>query len=395
MVLYLSYDGLLDPLGQSQILPYLKGLSKRYPVTLITFEKKSTPEEEYSRMLTELKDFDIRWMPERYHKSPPVISTLWDLLVLQRKVSSLVRTESIKLIHCRSYITALVGLSMKKRHHVPFLFDMRGFWADERVEGGIWKLSNPLFKIIYSFFKRKEKECIAVADAVVVLTHAAKKEISTWTNQKEIHVIPCCVDDALFDPEKYSRQNRDQVRKSLEMGAEDFVLLYLGSLGTWYLTSEMLTFFRQLQLLKPDAKLLILTPDKLPPGDHPKGIIIRRANRRDVPSYLSIADGSVFFIKPSYSKKGSSATKMGELMAMNVPFVTNRNWGDVEAILQEVPAGILVDSFKAEDLHRAAEALLMHNAAGARSKALNYFSLNHGIDAYGVIYSSILGRTTA
>ena len=39
-VLYLSYDGLMEPLGQSQILPYLRQLAKGRKITLITFEKK-------------------------------------------------------------------------------------------------------------------------------------------------------------------------------------------------------------------------------------------------------------------------------------------------------------------------------------------------------------------
>ena len=40
-VLYCTYDGLLDPLGQSQILPYLfKFKSFIYKLNVISFEKK-------------------------------------------------------------------------------------------------------------------------------------------------------------------------------------------------------------------------------------------------------------------------------------------------------------------------------------------------------------------
>ena len=39
-VLYISYDGMTDPLGQSQVIPYIEGLSKLgYQFTLISFEK--------------------------------------------------------------------------------------------------------------------------------------------------------------------------------------------------------------------------------------------------------------------------------------------------------------------------------------------------------------------
>ena len=39
-ILYISYDGLLDSIGESQILSYLERLSKYFDFYLITFEKK-------------------------------------------------------------------------------------------------------------------------------------------------------------------------------------------------------------------------------------------------------------------------------------------------------------------------------------------------------------------
>ena len=39
-ILYLSTNGLAEPLGRSQILPYLVGLSKRYKIIVLSNEKK-------------------------------------------------------------------------------------------------------------------------------------------------------------------------------------------------------------------------------------------------------------------------------------------------------------------------------------------------------------------
>ena len=38
-VVYLTCNGLMEPLGQSQIWPYLRGLSDEFAFTLISFEK--------------------------------------------------------------------------------------------------------------------------------------------------------------------------------------------------------------------------------------------------------------------------------------------------------------------------------------------------------------------
>jgi len=39
-VLYITYDGILEPLGQSQVLNYLESLSDRHQIHLMSFEKK-------------------------------------------------------------------------------------------------------------------------------------------------------------------------------------------------------------------------------------------------------------------------------------------------------------------------------------------------------------------
>ena len=39
--LYISYDGILEPLGQSQVLSYLEGLSNKRKIYLISFEKST------------------------------------------------------------------------------------------------------------------------------------------------------------------------------------------------------------------------------------------------------------------------------------------------------------------------------------------------------------------
>ena len=37
--LYISYDGLLEPLGQGQVLNYLEKLADEFDILLITYEK--------------------------------------------------------------------------------------------------------------------------------------------------------------------------------------------------------------------------------------------------------------------------------------------------------------------------------------------------------------------
>jgi len=45
-VIYISYDGMLEPLGQSQVVAYLEQLARDWPVNLISFEKERDRKDE-------------------------------------------------------------------------------------------------------------------------------------------------------------------------------------------------------------------------------------------------------------------------------------------------------------------------------------------------------------
>ena len=113
-VLYLSYDGLTDPLGESQILPYVIGLSNYgYNMHIVSFEKQ-VGNPSIDKIKRDLISQGIQWTYFKYHKRPPVLSTIYDVFLLYRFVKKITFGRQY-IIHCRSYITALVGLLMKRK----------------------------------------------------------------------------------------------------------------------------------------------------------------------------------------------------------------------------------------------------------------------------------------
>jgi glycosyltransferase involved in cell wall biosynthesis len=393
-VLYLTYDGLTDPLGQSQIIPYMVGLAETgIEFTIVSFEKRSNFKKNRDFVRRTLTN-NIKWIPLNYHKRPPVFSTLWDLTLLWFVVQKQNRKSKFDIVHCRSYITSLVGLRAKRKWGIKFIFDMRGFWADERVEGGLWNLENSVFRSIYQFFKQKEKTFVTEAHCIVSLTENGKKEIESWKLQNApIVVIPTCVDTTLFDPEKIDIQKKKLLRAKLSIDSGDFVLLYLGSWGTWYLTEEMLSFFSILKQQKPKAKFLIVSMDKIDLGDyqHKDDVIITSAKRSEVPLFVSQADCAIFFIKPSYSKKASSATKMGEMMAMRIPIVTNCGWGDAQQILKDYTNSQIIQSFSSEEMSKVVTVLSSDPVASAATLP-EALTLEYGTFQYKRIYAQMSQR---
>ncbi|MEO9210148.1 MAG: hypothetical protein ABI208_03570, partial [Ginsengibacter sp.] len=156
-ILFISYDGMTDPLGQSQVIPYLIGLSKHgFRFTILSCDKPDKFSLYKEDIETILKPHPIKWISIPYHKSPPVLSTIYDTLMLRRKARQLHQKEPFDMVHTRVGTPALIGLYLKKKYGIKFLNDLRDFFADSRVDSGSWNLKNPVFRKVYQFFKNKE-----------------------------------------------------------------------------------------------------------------------------------------------------------------------------------------------------------------------------------------------
>ena len=171
-VLYVSYDGALDPLGRSQVVPYLEGLAALgFRHDLVTFEKpgRMVGVEDRAAMRSRLERSGITWHPLPYTKRPPVLSTARDLFLGIRHSRDLMRRDSFDLIHARSYPAALIAREVGRAAGVPYIFDIRGLYPEERVDGGLWRAGGPLYRIA----KRVEGALYRDAAAVVTLTEAS------------------------------------------------------------------------------------------------------------------------------------------------------------------------------------------------------------------------------
>lgn len=403
-ILFISYDGMTDPLGQSQVIPYLKGLSENgYLVHLLSCEKNEALSQNRHAVEKILADANIHWHPLKYTKKPPVFSTLLDIVKLRKKAKQIHRLHGLDMVHTRPGVPALVGLWMKKKLGVKFLNDIREFYADSRVEGHMWNLGNPLYKAVFKFFKRKEAEAVKQSDGIVCLTYAAQQIIEQWPEYSKgtpLEVIPCSADLDLFDPFRITDQQKNDARNELKIGPGDFIVSYLGSIGGWYLTGEMMRFCKILLDRKPEAKFLFISPHRHEdirtaasevglPADR---VITRKASRQEVPLMLSLSDASVFFIRPCYSKLSSSPTKHGEIMAMGIPLVTNSGVGDVEEIVQRYRSGIIVHDFTDHHFSSAVDALLngkRFDGPAIRQGAVEFYSLDSAIEKYNKIYHAI------
>ncbi|MBL0182094.1 MAG: glycosyltransferase [Chitinophagaceae bacterium] len=406
-ILFISYDGMTDPLGQSQVIPYLEGLTKQgYRFTILSCDKPQKYKAHKAEVEKLLENLPIDWVSLPYHKNPPVLSSVYDFYKMKQKAGELHASRKIDMVHTRPGVPQLVALYLKKKLGIKYLNDIRGFWADERVDGGMWNLKNPLYKIVYDFFRRKEDESVKIADYNTCLTYKGKEEILKWKTVPQpvkVDVVPCSVDLELFDTVNIDIAFREQFKKESGISDGDFIVSYLGSIGGWYLTNEMLKFCGMLLQKKPEAKFLFISNNKHEdiieaakrfnvPGDK---IIVKFAGRKQVPSLLSLSNYSLFFIKPCYSKLSSSPTKHGEIMAMGIPVITNSGVGDVKEIVEKYEAGFVLDGFSEAEMNKAIDRIIdpatKFNGNKIREGAAEFYSLDKTVQTYTQVYKKILG----
>lgn len=405
-ILFISHDGMTDPLGQSQVIPYLQGISRSgpYHFYILSLEKNEAFLKNKSIIEQSLNNYNITWVPLPYHNKPPVFSTLYDNIQLKKTAAKLHNQHTIHMVHTRSGMPALIGLWLKKKYGIKFLHDIREFYADGRIDGKMWNLKNPLYNIIYRYFKKKEKEEIQYCDGINCLTHAAERIIKKYpyyNSRIPLQVIPCSVDLNLFDPEKYDEATITSLKESVGIQQNEIVFSYLGSIGGYYLTEEMIRFCKRVAQKINHVKFLFISPHRHEQilaaatqyGLPTEKVITVNAKRAEVPQWLAISNYSFFFIKQAFSKLSSSPTKHAEIMAMGVPVITNNGVGDLEEIISQTSTGFVIKDFSNASFEEVIEQIKSShhfNPQAIRSEAEKYYALPKAIEKYTALYKAVL-----
>jgi len=403
-VLYVSYNGMLDPLGQSQVVPYLKELSRAgIRFTLLSFEgaKAYTSEgrERCEQLRAELASFDIDWHFLRYHKRPSLPATSYDVMAGVRYGSRLVQNKQIEIVHARSHVPAAIALRLKRRFGIKMIFDVRGLMAEEYVDANHWKKGS----VPYRLTKAMESRALHASDGIVTLTEKIWPEIKHWKGLRDrdvIHeVVPCCTD---LDRFRFQQSERDRVRAELSL-QDRFVLVYSGSIGGWYLTDKAADFFVALLKRKANGHFLWLTGgdktliEKLMSD---RGVNLNQFTVRNVPTaevagYLSAADVGIAFYKPTFSRLATSPVKVSEYLACGLPVIVNAGVGDSDAFVAAQNVGAVVKDFNEDEYERTLATIDTLLAGGIRERsrtvAKTYLDVKSiGLERYSRLYEKVL-----
>jgi glycosyltransferase involved in cell wall biosynthesis len=392
--LYLTRNGLLEPLGQSQVMGYLKGLSQAYRITLITFEKLEDMANEQALIhaRADCKAHGIDWNPKSFRYRPKLLAPAWSMFEMFWSSLQAARRGDVQLIHARSYLPAAAAWAVFRLTGTPFIFDMRALWPEELITAGRLQRGS----IVHKVLTRLEKVCLRDAAAVVSLTDAAvgylQDQYPTELQGQHIAVIPTCA-----DLQRFKRSNKPPSER------------VYGCVGTvlsgWFLMDWLAALFNTVAQKDPEARFEVVTRDDAEKvrtvldidGKLGDRLSIFPSASESVHEVLQKQATSVMFFTSGTSKLGSAPTRLGEALGCGVPVVANEGVGDVADIIRRYTVGVIVKDGSEAAMKAALDELEVLRSdpdlpSRCRQAAEEVFSLEAGTEAYRKIYADILGR---
>ena len=387
--LYISIDGIMEPLGYSQVFKYLENLSKDYQINLISFEKIQHLKDidALTEMIKKCDQNNIIWYRLRYRNGFFGFGQLINILNLFIWPIYINLKRKISIVHIRSYMPGLAIPILKFFFKFNFIFDIRGFWADEKHDRSGW--SKESYK--YRFFKVLEKYLIKKADFIVTLTKQSKCIIVDDFKKKpsRIKVIPTCVDSEEICIQPF-------IRKS-----HNLVVGYLGSTDTAYDFNKFCFFLNQIKTLECGIELRVFTGEK---NKEVKEALarnnlgdvktqIRFIKRKDLAYELSQLDCLGFYLKENFSIKASMPTKIAEALSCGIPIICNAFNLDIEELISINNIG-LIYNFTDELQNLEIDEILKYRSNDHIKNrcieiANTYFSIAQATIEYDAIYSEL------
>lgn len=392
-VLYLTRNGLLEPLGQSQVISYLRGLSRDYRFIIISYEKTedSADAEAMEGMHKQCEELGIIWLPQSFVAKPKLIAPLFSMIRMVWLTLRETRRYDVKLIHARSYIPAAVAWAVSRLRGTPFVFDMRALWPEELIVAGRLKRGGVLHRVMVW----AERACLRDSAGVVSLTNGAVGHLKgTYPREladRRITVIPTCADLDRFTPPL------SPVPPPAVHGCIGTVL------SGWFRTEWLATWFKVSADRDAGARFEVLTrddPDMVRQALDPSGMLAERlriASKRpdEVAEAIRSHSLSTMFFTDGLSKLGSSPTRMAEVLGTGMPVIANDGVGDVAQIITENRVGVVVEENSEAAMNRAydaLQALIQEPGLAERcvKTARDVFSLEQGTESYRALYADIL-----
>jgi glycosyltransferase involved in cell wall biosynthesis len=386
-ILYISYEGLTSDIGQSQITPLLINLSKNNDISIITVEKNDEFENFGVQTKQNLEQQNIKWFPQIQKIKTSLLNAVNDIKKIRKTAYKLQQETKFDIVHCRNYIPSIIGQKMKQKFGVKFIFEIRGFWADEQIDNNIINPYKRHHRLVFNYFKKKEKQFLTQADSIIILTEKGKNILKKdWGVKIPVNTIPVFVDSSKFTPANSNEHNKNEI-----------VFAFSGNVTPWYDLDKMLDFFKIVLDKYPKAKFKFFTKETAASILN-KAIVrdiniehfeIKHTRFNDLAKELKDVDFAIFFVKDVFSKSASMPIKIAEFLSMDIPVISN-DTGDTKTIIEQAGNGIIINNFNIESYQKVIDKLPeLTTQKQGHNYAKEYFDIQNITEKYNKIYRNL------
>lgn len=291
------------------------------------------------------------------------------------------RQSNIDLLYISStpLLVGMIGIRMKKKYNLPFVFETVDLWPDVPVDMGIIKN-----RLLQFFLYRFERQIYQYAEAIITLSDGMREKLySKGVPRNKVYTI-------------YNGTNTDQfypdttdfaLKRSLGFDHDDFIVIYAGTIGR----ANAVDFLIRVAACISDEgydkiKFLIIGDgnrksevQKLARQLHTGNVVFKeRMPVKDLNRVLQLASAGVVTFAPYPVLETNSANKFFDYLAAGLPVCINyKGWQ--ATILKQYQCGLAASQ---NDLKGFADNLLtLYNRPdmlyqfqrNARKPAVNLF----------------------
>jgi glycosyltransferase involved in cell wall biosynthesis len=302
------------------------------------------------------------------------------------------------IIHGHMHEGALIGGMLARLTGVPLVFDFQGGLSGEMIDHGFLKRDGRLFPWVH----RLEKFICHLPQATLISSLRAEKLLADEFDvpQASIHPLPDCVDLERFDPNKFSAEAKQTLRKQFGIPENRPIVAYLGLLADFQGTDHLIQAAAHLKQSGEEVHFLIMGFPKVQQyramaeglGVSDRITFTGKVDYRMAPLYLSLGDVAI-------SAKMSATEGSGKVlnyMAMGQPVVAYDTAVHREYLAEDgvyTPVGEFLGLAEAirELVHDAERRRCLGQAL--RERAAEKYSWQQAGIQIGELYESLIKET--
>ncbi len=327
------------------------------------------------------------------------------------QVDHWLRDRQVGFLYQRMSVANYVGVLISRKYRIPLVMEYNG---SEVWVAGSWSRPLSYPKVA----EKAEEACLRHAHVVVTVSDVLRDElVSRGVAAEKIVSYPNCVDEEIFNPERFSTNEISSLRSRYGLAPDAMVIGFLGTFGQWHGVEIMgeairLLATRAREFLRETKTHFLIIGDgikmsrlrEILSGEECRGLysLPGLVPQEEAPLHVAAADillsphipnsdGSPFFGSP---------TKLFEYMAMGKAIIAS-DLDQIGRVLQnsirsgQLPAGaphdredriaLLVQPGNVEELVEAIKFLAVQPCwrerlgANARAEALSKYTWKHHV----------------